>query len=146
MRGAVKLFPFTAAKPMIAKIEANQFELRKRPFILYNDTGFAHCFGELLPSSTGTIIKGRFGPGKVWGAYLTLWTAGATLIGIPFLVLTLVRMMTGPREPNDWIGIIVPLFLMSFGYGFLLLPPRSGSRQRFYLDFLRSTLAAVRKH
>ena len=50
MRGTVAVFPFTAQKPMIAKIQLHEFELRKRPFFLYNDTAFAHCFAKFVPS------------------------------------------------------------------------------------------------
>src|SRR5687767_12090558 len=109
MRGVVAVFPFTAKMPVIAKIQLNEFELRKRPFFLYNDDAFARCFGQLLPSTKGTRIKGRFGLGRAWRLYLVVWTAFAALVGLPLFAITLIEILSGRYQPNAWVGILVPL-------------------------------------
>jgi hypothetical protein len=72
---------------------------------------------------------------------MRVWTAGALLIGVPLFITTLIEIATGSGQ-NAWIGIFVPVALIGFGFGFLLLPQRYGARQKFYLDFLKNTLQA----
>jgi hypothetical protein len=136
------LFPFSAGKKMICKLENHRFELRKRPFPLQNDHSSLRCYGELVPDVSGTRIEAEYSLPTFGKWYFTIWSVVATVIGVPMLLLGIANRLSGVHTDNDWLFFAVPTALMTFGWSVVLLPPRFSPRRKYYLSFLKTTFEA----
>ena len=142
-RTLFSLSGYKGSKPVIGRIEGQQFRLHKRRY-WHND--FAPQFyGNLLPQSRGTLIEGYFDMRRWTKIFTRIWLAGVLVPGIPMFVLSLLDLLRGSTHIKGdlRVGLLVPPCLALWG----ILFPRLGlwlgrHEERFILEFLQKTLVA----
>ncbi len=136
-RTIFSLSGYKGSKPLLLKVQGNQFVLWKRRY--YRNDFAPYFFGTLSPDNKGSRLEGYFGMNRWVNVFLRIWLAFAILSGLPLVFVTLNR--TGQGSP--WVGFIVPIGLVIFG----IFLPRFGrwigrGEEKFMTEFLETTLAA----
>lgn len=135
---------YKGSKPIIGGFEGDSFCLHKRRY--YRNDFAPRFYGELLPQSRGTRIKGYFDARRDAKLFIRMWVALVILMGTP-LFLESVRaafLKTRTIEGNLWMGLLVPLALVLFG----IVLPRFGlwlgrGDETSIVALLETTLAAT---
>jgi hypothetical protein len=130
-------------RDFIARAGADSMRVQKRRH-WRNDFGpVFYARFERYPG--GTLIEGSFDIPE-WAKYfMRVWLVLAALIGAPVFVGSVAGVIAhaGVVRGNPWVGVLVPPFLIVWGF---VLPGigrlMSRREQRYILDFLQTTLAA----
>ena len=136
-RTIFSLSGYKGSKPLLVKLDGNQFVLWKRR---YYRNDFAPCFfGTFSPDGQGSRLEGYFDMNRWVKIFMTIWIAFAVLTSLPVLFATL----NGPVRDNAWVGVAVPIGFVAFG----IFLPKFGrwmgkSEEKFMTEFLETTLAA----
>jgi hypothetical protein len=132
-------------RPVVGKVEGEQFRLRKRVY-LHNDFA-GQFYGSMTGEPGGTRMEGYFDFPRWIRYFMRGWLALAILICVPIFALTVFDLALGVHfiaaKGSDWLGLVVaPAFL-----AYALLLPWVGRRlgrggERYILNFLETKLGA----
>jgi hypothetical protein len=110
---------YRGGKPIVGRIVGHEFRLHKRRY--WRNDFAPVLYGRLVIWGKGTHIEAYWDTRRLQRIAIRIWTILAALIGLPIFIQTLRELMTGAslEQDNNWLGLIVPLVLVSWG---LLLP------------------------
>jgi hypothetical protein len=123
---------FRPDKPVIGKVSGYHFQMYKR--IYYRNSFMPILYGELIPTSHGTYVRGSFRLHMLVALFLIVWFGGITFILCPN-----VEAVLSGNDP--WLDLAIPVGFLIFGalvvwIGSLLEKPS----QAYVIAFLRRTL------
>jgi hypothetical protein len=140
-RWAVSLSGYQGNKPILGRISGNEFRLHKRRY-WHNSFGPV-LYGRMISQGGGTVVEAYWDTRRVTRIALRVWLIFAALISTPIFLKTLQQSIRDKSMIRDnlWLGLIVPLFLVSWG----ILLPRIGSALSFHerrpiVELLQRTL------
>ena len=129
---------------MIGRIAGTKLRARKR--ILYGNSFQTRLSADMAEQVGQTYVRCRFSMHPLVTAFLAVWFGGVVLIGGTASVVSLLALTSArPRVPTGtWLGILVPIAMLVFGFGLV----RSGQylarhERRFLIAFVRDTLEAT---
>jgi len=138
------LFSFSGYKgsrPVLGRIKGDEFRLHKRRY--WHNSWGPVLFGKISAYGRGARVEAYWDTWKWPRVYMRIWLGFAIAIGAPaFLVFLREAILAKSLVRNDvWLGLVVPLALLSAG---ILLPrvgtALSSSERPYVIEFLRRTL------
>jgi hypothetical protein len=142
-RSLFSLSGYKGSKPIVGRIDGNEFRLHKRRY-WHNNFGPV-LFGRVTSRRRGALIEGYWGMARWTRMLMRVWIIFAIVVGTPILFDSLKCMEgAGCKVRGDWwVGVVVPPAMVLCG----LLLPRLGAALSFHerkhvVELLKQTLVA----
>jgi hypothetical protein len=101
------------SKPVIGRVTTSSLRLRKR--IRYRNSFQSYLTATMRKEGGGSVISGKIAMDPAVWVFLGVWLGLPTLFGGMLSIFAVASMISGHRQPNQWLGVIIPVGMIAFG-------------------------------
>jgi hypothetical protein len=132
-------------KPTLGRIEGNEFRLHKRRY--WHNSFAPVLFGRVTEDGRGTVVEAYWATWRGPRVFIRIWLGLAIILGTPIFLASVRDAIRFQSSAHDdlWIGLVVPIGLVLWGFLFPLLGAALGTHEKEpVLRLLEQTILAAR--